>query len=578
MLNAELTNRRVCNCSIRCRRINHDISALPILARENRLRRRFVWARVGRELARVGQGLGNGSMTSLTADGAALRKGQERQAGIAAANFANAVLTVVVAAGITAIPVFAHLLHPAIGVLSAVLLAGLCAWRMPDITIVAIVFALLFQNTFVSLAVGGVVSDDDFDVIRGYNFVIIAVTWLVLTAAFLADWRQRNTAFDPFVKVLAALFVILGVYFLLGFVFYGIAAIIYLRNIVTPLLLFQICALAFLRRPIRLSQAVTILSVLVAACGFFEFFWREAWLDLTNGWAYWERAQGPNYMTLAYDTELQRTGHVSTGLLDSFRITLFNSPLMADYDIQVMRLFGPNMHAISFAYALCFLAMFALYRGRFALTAALFVLLVVTSAKGPLILFLLVGASWFNFRLFGAKFAFICLCLVMLAYAAVGIVVGLGLGDYHVIGLMGGLDEFLANPIGRGIGAGGNLSSEFVNIDWSAAQAAGRTPFAVESAVGVLLSQTGVFAIAVIGAYLWIAWRVLLIARATGNDLHAAAAFALLAMVGTGLFQEEAYFAPLALAMFMALAGMIVGAAGRSGLLDRHAAGAPTLS
>ena len=517
-------------------------------------------------------------MTSLTAGGAGFRSDREMQAGVAAANFANAVLTVVVAACITAVPVFAHLLHPAIGILSAVLLAGLCAWRMPQISIVAIVFALLFQNTFVSLAVGNVVSDDDFDVIRGYNFVTIAVTWLVLTATFLADWRQRNRAIDPFVKVLAALFVILGVYFLVGFALYGIAAIIYLRNIVTPLLLFQICALAFLRRPIRLSQAMTILSILVVISGFFEFFWRDAWLDLTNGWAYWERAQGPNYMTLAYDTEFQKTGYVSTGLLDSFRITLFNSPLLADYDIDVMRLFGPNMHAISFAYALSFLSIFALYRGRLALTAALFVLLVLTSAKGPLILFLLVAASWLNFRLFGAKFAFACHALIMIVYAAAGIVVGLGLGDFHVIGLMGGLDEFLANPIGQGIGAGGNLSSEFSKIDWPAAQAAGRTPFAVESAVGVLLAQTGVFALAVVGAYVWVAWRVLLIARMTGNDLHAAAAFALLTMVVTGLFQEEAYFAPLALAMFMALAGMIVGAAARSGLLDLPAAGAPTVS
>ncbi|MDQ2632415.1 MAG: hypothetical protein M3Y78_01615 [Pseudomonadota bacterium] len=517
-------------------------------------------------------------MTSLTAYGAGFRSDRVTQAGVAAANFANAVLTVLVAACITAIPVFAHLLHPAIGILSAALLAGLCAWRMPQISIVAIVFALLFQNTFVSLAVGGVVSDDDFDVIRGYNFVIIAITWLVSTATFLTGWRQRNTAVDPFVRMLAALYVVLGIYFLLGFVLYGMAAIIYLRNIVTPLLLFQICVFAFLRHPIRLSQAMTMLSVLVVACGFFEFVRREAWLDLTNGWAYWERAQGPNYMTLAYDKAFQKTGLVSTGLLDSFRLTLFNSPLLADYDIDVMRLFGPNMHAISFAYALCFLSIFALYRGRLALAAALFVLLVLTSAKGALILFLLVAASWANVRLFGAKFAFFCHALVMIVYAAAGIVVGRNMGDYHVIGLMGGMHEFLANPIGRGIGAGGNLSPEFFNIDWEAAQAAGRTPFAVESAVGVLFYQIGVFALAIIGAYVWIAWRVLLIARATGNGLHAATALALLTMVVTGLFQEEAYFAPLALAMFMALAGMILGAAVRSGLLDRPDATAAVIS
>ena len=36
---------------------------------------------------------------------------------------------------------------------------------------------------------------------------------------------------------------------------------------------------------------MTILSVLLLVCGFFEFFWRDEWLDLTNGYAYWERSQ-----------------------------------------------------------------------------------------------------------------------------------------------------------------------------------------------------------------------------------------------------------------------------------------------
>jgi hypothetical protein len=488
---------------------------------------------------------------------------------LAAAYFANAILTVVIAVCMTALPVFAHILHPGFGILSAALLAGICAWRMPSIAIVAIFFALLYQNFFVSLAAGYIVSDDDFDIIRGYNFVLLSVTWLVTTVTFLAGWQQRNRALDPFVKVLIGVFAVLGVYFLLGFALYGITAVIYLRNIVTPLLLFQICMLAFVRQPIRLGQAMTVLSVLVLVCGFVEFFQRDLWLELSNSYAYWERAQGPNYVTLAYDKAFQESGIVQTGLLDSFSITLFNSPLLADYDIRIMRLFGPNMHAISFAYALSFLATFALYRGRVMLAGLLFVLLFLTSAKGPLILFLLVGMSWTLFRLFGARFAFACHCLALAAYAVIGILLGLSIGDYHVIGLMGGLFEFFANPIGLGIGAGGNLSSEFINIDWPAAQAAGRTPFAVESAVGVLLYQTGIFAVAVIGAYAWTAWRILLIAEKTGNDLHAAAALGLMAMTVTGLFQEEAYFAPLALAMFMALAGMIVGASARTGLLAR---------
>lgn len=514
-------------------------------------------------------------MTDFVADSVGLPAISRARAEQAAQDFANSVLTVVLAAVITAAPVFAHLIHPIAGVVTAAVLAGLCAWLMPQIAIVTVIFALLFQNTFVALAVDRIVSKDDFDVVRGYNFVILSVTWLVFTVAFLADWQRRNRSIDPFVKVLAGLFVILGVYFLLGFALYGMTAIVYLRNIVTPLFLFQVCLLGFVNRPVRIGQALTILSIMVALCGYLEFFGRESWLSLTNGLDYWERAAGPNYVTMAYDKQLAETGLVATGMLDNFTITLFNTPLLADYEIVVMRLFGPNMHAISFAYALCFLSIFALYRGRFVLSVALFVLLVLTSAKGPLILFLLVAASWLNFRLFGAKFAFACHALVLALYAVVGIVIGLDLGDYHVIGLMGGLHEFLANPIGRGIGAGGNLSSQFTSIDWGAAQAAGRTPFAVESAVGVLLSQTGIFALAIIAAYVWISWRVLLVARRTGNDLHAAAAFGLFTMVVTGLFQEEAYFAPLALAMFMGLAGMILGASARAGLFDDAVAATP---
>jgi hypothetical protein len=95
----------------------------------------------------------------------------------------------------------------------------------------------------------------------------------------------------------------------------------------------------------------------------------------------------------------------------------------------------------------------------------------------------------------------------------------------------------------------------------------GRTPFPVESAVGVLIYQIGIFALAVIGAYLWISWRLMLVAQRTGNSLHAAAAFALAPTVATGLFQEEAYFSPLALGLFAALAGMIIGASIRTNLL-----------
>ena len=322
-------------------------------------------------------------------------------------------------------------------------------------------------------------------------------------------------------------------------------AIVYLRNIVTPLLLFQICMLAFaLTDPAGPGADHSCRSFSSPVVSSSSSGARNG-SSLTNGYAYWERSAGPNYVTMAYDKKLADTGIVATGLLDSFRISLFNSPLFADYDLDALRLFGPNMHAISFAYALCFFAIFALYRGHLLLsTAALSCCWLLTSAKGPLILFLLVGASWLNFKLFGAKFAFLPLPRDD-AYAAMGIVVGTGPRRLPRDRPYGGFDRFLGQPdrprhrrrrqpvggvrqhrLARRAGAGARLSRSRARSAW--------------------FSQTGVFAIAIIGAYIWVAWR-LLIARTTGNDLHAAASFALLTTIGTGLFQEEAYFAPLAL-------------------------------
>ena len=66
--------------------------------------------------------------------------------------------------------------------------------------------------------------------------------------------------------------------------------------------------------------------------------------------------------------------------------------------------------------------------------------------------------------------------LALIAYAIIAIYIGLQIGDYHVIGFMGGCTVSLANPFGRGLGVGGNLSDGYFSIDWSAAQKAGSIP------------------------------------------------------------------------------------------------------
>lgn len=464
-----------------------------------------------------------------------------------------------------AMPVVSHAVHPGLGMLLAVALATVVAIRMPHISVIAIITAFLFQNFFVSIMADFVRNEDDFDIIRAYNFLILAVTWVVVAVRFLLDWRAHDRLLMPYIQLSTGLMVIIGVYFVIGFAFNGIQAIIYLRNIVTPLLLFQICLTLFAAHSVRIGPMLATLSMLTVACGFMESAAREPWLALTNGYAYWDLASGPNWATLYYDKLATETGAVTVSLIDSFEISFFNSPLFSGLASTVTRLFGPNMHSISFAYALAFFFIFAFFRGRWVQAALLLVLLFLCSAKGPLLMTALVVAAWFAFRLFGAGFAFLCMAAALSLYAVTGVILGLRIGDYHVLGLMSAIHEFFRNPIGYGIGKGGNLSPLFNTIVWTDAQAAGRTAFPVESSVGVLMYQLGVFAFAIIGGYMWLAWRVLRVARLTGNNLQAAMAFAVMGTVANGIFQEEAFFAPLALALFLGFAGMILGASVRSG-------------
>ena len=152
---------------------------------------------------------------------------------------------------------------------------------------------------------------------------------------------------------------------------------------------------------------------------------------------------------------------------------------------------------------------------------------------------------------------------VLLLYVASGIAAGIAAQDYHVIGFIGGLKGFLANPLGHGIGIGGNLALDMSTIDWSRSQYLGHTDVAVESAVGVLLYQMGICGAVVLGIFAWPAVKLWGWHLRAGGRLYATGCFAVLAIMANGVFQEEAIFAPLALGIVMGLAGLLLGRACR---------------
>ncbi|MCK7475483.1 MAG: hypothetical protein MZV49_22955 [Rhodopseudomonas palustris] len=243
--------------------------------------------------------------------------------------------------------------------------------------------------------------------------------------------------------------VAIGFYLMIGVLQDPKAAAIYLRNIVLPFLLFQLALLTASRYRLRVTPLLVTIAVVFIGCGFFEFAFRETWLALTNGRTYWY-LDGLKAMDAGvWEKQMRATGSVMVDLLDRFRVSFFNTPLLEPLGLTtVLRLFGPNISAVSFAYGVGFFVLFLTATGRYLLALAGFALLILCSVKGALLMVLFVLAALVATRLIGPVLTLALLLVMLVVYAAVVIVSGLKIGDYHVIGLMGGVNGFLQQPFG----------------------------------------------------------------------------------------------------------------------------------
>ena len=478
---------------------------------------------------------------------------------LAALRYLGAASLATAGLAIVAFPILVHVLSPALAIGVTVIVALGVYLVCPSAMVVSVFFGAMFQNLFVSLASPDLTVGTNFDLARGYNFVLLAMVWGLARVDHLTKNRLVSAEFRRLLLYTDVALSLIGIYLVVGVFGSPTSAFISLRNVATGLLMFQVCLIVARHHPVRVGTVLAIAAGLFLVLGYFELFYRETWLQWTNGYAFWNLSRANEIAAGLWDQQAKSGGIVVTGLRDSFKITLFNTPLLADLNIKVERLFGPNMQPISYAYALAFLTLYGLFTQRFVLGFLLAPLLLLANAKGAVIVVLLSTLAWFMSWLFGSRLAFFCLFALLIVYVVVGIFLGLQIGDFHVLGLMGGLYNFLEQPFGHGLGSGGNFDVDFTSLDWSAIQAAGRTPVAIESAIGVLLFQMGIAAFVVLACYVWLAWTVVMMGRQTGHPLQLVAGFSLLVIVFNGFFQEEALFSPLACGVTMALCGLIAG-------------------
>ncbi|MBH5398752.1 hypothetical protein HZZ13_13250 [Bradyrhizobium sp. CNPSo 4010] len=457
-----------------------------------------------------------------------------------------------------------HLANPALAITIEVLIGIAIIVAVPTCAPAVAIFVLFFQNLFVSFLSPLVPLPSDLDFIKGYNFLVCSVMWLATFALYMLGQRNQSAEVNRIMRWGVVTLAVVSLYFAIGFVQDGQPAAVYLRNIVLPLFLFQLSLLTAATYEVRITPFLVTLAVILMLCGYVELVLRDVWLAITNGYTFWGFDELKATHSGVWEAQMRQTGNVPVTLKDRFSFDFLNTPLLEGFGLsKMLRIHGPNMHPISFAYGLGFLTLFLFSVGRPLLALAALPLLVFCSVKGALITVIFVAAGWIGTRLIGAVATLLLGFVGMIAFAILAIRLGLQIGDYHVIGLMGGLDGFVQRPYGRGLGIGGNLSDSYFSIDWSAAQAAGTIDGAVESAIGVLLYQMGVASFVLLAFYFAIALKAWRLYASSGYLTQGLAGFGVLVVLLNGLFQEEALFAPLALGLMLSLAGLVIGSHAR---------------
>lgn len=453
-----------------------------------------------------------------------------------------------------------HLASPALGIVVEVLVGIAIVVSVPSYAPAIAIFVLFFQNLFVSILSPLVPLPSDLDFIKGYNFLVCSVMWLATFGLYVLGRRNQSAEVNQIMRWGVITLAVVSVYFAIGFIQDGQPAAVYLRNIVLPLFLFQLSLLTAATYEVRITPFLVALAVILICCGYVEFAFRDFWLAITNGYTFWGFDELKATHSGVWEAQMRATGNVPVDLKDRFSFDFLNTPLLEGFGLsKMLRIHGPNMHPISFAYGLGFLTLFLFSVGRPLLALAALPLLVFCSVKGALITVIFVIAGWIGTRLIGAVATLLLGFVGMIAFAILAIRLGLQIGDYHVIGLMGGLDGFVQRPYGRGLGIGGNLSDSYFSIDWSAAQAAGTIDGAVESAIGVLLYQMGVAAFVLLAFYFAMALKAWRLYASSGYPTQGLAGFGVMVVLLNGLFQEEALFAPLALGLMLSLTGLVIG-------------------
>ena len=401
---------------------------------------------------------------------------------------------------------------------------------------------LLYQNVSVSL-VSGSLSADLFRTAQGTSFALTVTLAAVAFCRLWAAGRNRQT-----LSYLAAAGVVILAYTALGAAYSSLgSAAVYFRS--TSILLMGLLIGWDLGHGNSYRTVGTCFLVSLALGLMLTL------AEVTFPIQYYEAIDAPRYYFL---TQSNATAAMTPALVTGRDVVIFqttaffNLPEMA---YRTIRFGGPNMHSVSYSYVMSVGAIVAFSLGKPWFALLVLPLMILIGVKGGLILFVGAAVLCLIGRIFGTRLLAISGLLFGVAYAGSAIVFGLSVGDYHVLGLIAGVNGFLQNPLGHGIGVGGNMSSDVTATDltaqWALSQKYG-ADIPSESAIGVLLYQMGIGSVAV--AYLiWTAFKA---GFGHFTSSLGIVPLALAVLTVNALLQEEA-FSPYSMGLLAIFAGVL---------------------
>ncbi|MER2519267.1 MAG: hypothetical protein ABTQ34_01100 [Bdellovibrionales bacterium] len=414
--------------------------------------------------------------------------------------------------------------------------------------------SLCFQNTMIAVVTPQIVKDSNFTILQATNFGILCLVTAFAGPAWLRMRKFFPAANGRLLQWTFLFFVVIVVFTGIGIVNSSPAsALIYARTYLTGLMMMAV-GLALGSRFMmnymsNIVRAIALICVVWGVLeytvtgelyGFFNFvdYMRLKWANATDA-VFTSIQDVVNFGNHAY---LNLSGQLGSG-------------------VEILRLKGPTLHTISYGYVLAFCCLVSYIYHRPVLALATFALVMLVGAKGPMILTILsIGLSLIYTRTRNHRWLMLALTVCLGIIFVSGLIYGFYTNDYHILGLMGGVRGFLENPLGRGIGVGGNLSDlGQKELNFALYQQTGTADFALESAFGVMIYQIGLFGTVVFLLFyrrLWTNVMEAVLARPEEPRLIVVP-IALAFLIVNSVFQEEV-FLPTGWGLWLLLSGMLM--------------------